>query len=140
MRTTVASHPLKDIGEEKILLQIRVLRQDKKGTMHDVTQVEERNGYGLKDLQDRSAQAHSGLIRTRELLQLLAFAAEHQEQVDAALVRRVLVEVETELSIVGELGSYVRYTEELFEDAMALPWISGIKKRYADRLRLQAVY
>ena len=107
--------------------------------MNDVTQIEERNGYGLKDLRDRSAQAHSGLIRTRELLQLLAFAAEHQKQVDAALVRRVLGEVETELSHVGELGSYVRYTEELFDGAIALPWISGIKRKYADRLLLQAV-
>src|SRR5687767_5879479 len=131
MKTVVNSQQTREVTEIKTMLQIRVLHQDEKGTMHDVTHDQERIGYGLKGLRERSAQAHAGLLRTNELLRLLALAAENREHVDSALVRRVLGEVETELSHIGDLGSYICYTEELFEGAMALPRISGIKRQYA---------
>lgn len=138
MKTTIHSQSSKDVAEDKILLQIRVMHQDEKGTMYDVTQIEERNGYGLKDLRARSAQAHSGLIRTQELLQCLPLGRASraggcrtglsgpQRSGNRAVYR-------------WRAGQLCALYGELFEGAMALPWISGIKRKYADRLLLQGV-
>lgn len=111
--------------ERKVMLQIRVLYQDETGKIRDVTQDEEED-RGLKNLQWMSSGASDGLLRTKELLQLLALAVENREQVDAALVQRVLEEVELAIEDCSDLGSYVHFTERLFEEAMALPYIAGI--------------
>ncbi len=67
------------------------------------------------------------LNRVRELLQLLTLATENREQVEAALVERIIEEVEVDLVDGGELGDYVSYTQELFEEATAVPFITGIR-------------
>jgi hypothetical protein len=117
---------LKEPVEHKVGLQIRVLYRDSTGKISDVTQNDEVD-RGLTDLQKRSTSASDSLSRVRELLQLLALAAENRKHVDAALVQRVLEEVRFDLEDSGELGNYVHYTEKLFEGAMALPRISGIR-------------
>jgi hypothetical protein len=111
--------------EHKVMLQIRVLYQDQNGRIRDVTQ-DDKEDRGLKNLQQMSAGASDGLRRTKELLQLLALAVEKREQVAAALVQRVLEEVETAIEDCSDLGSYVHFTEKLFEEAEALPFIAGI--------------
>lgn len=127
MNGTLKHQPSMERSEPTTRLQIRVLYRDRAGSISDVTQDDGREGRGLADLQERSACASFGLCRTRELLELLALAAENRELIDAVLVRRVLSELETELSHSGDLGHYVRYTEALFEDALALPRISVIR-------------
>ena len=139
MKTLVKSHSSKEVTEAKTMLQIRVLRQNQQGTIRDVTQDDELD-LGLNDLQERSAQASDCLSRVRELLQLLALAAENREHVEAALVQRVLEEVGMNLEDSGDLGNNVRYTEELFEGAMALSRINGIRPEVIhSRTRLKAV-
>lgn len=119
-------------GQIRVMLQIRVVLQDLKGSVRDVTQDVEHNGYGLKDLQEGSVHASDCLNRVRELLQVLALAAENREHVDAALVKRVLDEVTLDLEDSSDLGHYVQYTQYLFEGAMALPYISGIRPEVFD--------
>ena len=125
MAKTVRLTQPKQSVETKVGLQLRVLFRDRNGKIRDVTRDDELD-LGLKDLRSRSSAAHLGLIRTKELLQLLALAAENREQVDAALVRRIFEELEHELFPGGDLGDYVSYTEELFGEAVAMPFISGI--------------
>jgi hypothetical protein len=117
----------------RTMLQIRVVHQDHTGSIRDVTQDDDRGGYGLSGLQMRSSAAYESLLRTRERLDLLSLAVETREQVDTALVRRVLVDVIAELSDGGDLGCYMQYFQELFEGAVALPWISGIKPGVFDK-------
>ena len=115
------------------MLQIRVVRQDEKGTIQDVPHEDDRGGYGLTGIQMRSSCAYDSLLRTRELLGLLELAVENRDHVDAALVRRVLGDAVTELSRGGDLGCYVQYLQELFEGTMALPRITGITPRVFDK-------
>jgi len=117
----------------RTMLQIRVVRQDEKGTIRNVTHEDDRGGYGLRGLQMRSSCAYDSLLRTREFLGLLELAVENRDHVDAALVRRVLGDVVTELSRGGDLGCYVQYLQELFEGAMALPWINGTSPQCSTR-------
>ena len=125
MAKTVRLTQPKQSVETKVGLQLRVLYRDHTGKISDVTQDDDLD-IGLKDLQHCSSSAHSGLMRTKELLELLALAAENREQVDAALVRRVCEELQLELSPGGDLEHYVSHTEQLFEEAVAMPFISGI--------------
>jgi hypothetical protein len=86
-----------------------------------MTQDENDYGFGLKSLEQMGATAVDEIVRITELLDVLALAAESRGQINAALVRRVLEEVSTCLDQSGELASYVKYTQRLFEEAKALP-------------------
>jgi len=134
------NNPSKEEGRVQTMLQLRVVLQDKQGSVRDVTHDDEGDGYGLGDLQERSCNASDCLSRVRELLQLLALASENREQVATTLVQRVLEEVDMNLEDMGDLGHYVRYTQGLFENAMALPRISGIRPEvFQHRSPLKAV-
>src|SRR5690242_12985736 len=93
------------------ILHARLLYLDCNGQIRDVTQDEDKYGFGLKSLQQLGANAADELVRIDELLDVLALAAENRSQIDAALVRRVLQEVGTCLDQSGDLASYVRHTQ-----------------------------
>jgi hypothetical protein len=114
----------------RTMLQIRVVHQDYKGSIRDVTQ--DDKGHGLKDLQWRASCAADTLICMSEKLKLLSLAMENRTQIDTDVVRHIIEEVSQRLEVGSDVVSYVQYTQDLFEGAMALPWISGIKPRVFD--------
>ncbi|MBX3328354.1 MAG: hypothetical protein U0223_03900 [Nitrospira sp.] len=105
----------------RTLLQVRVFHRDETGVVRDETQETHRKARGLAYLQDGGHKAVRGLFRTRELLQLLALAAEEREDISVSLVQRVLDEIEDELNDTGDLGWYVQSMEKFFQQAEALP-------------------
>lgn len=116
----------------RTMLQIRVVHQDHTGAIQDVTQADRRLGHGLKDLQWRADCAADDLIRVNEKLKLLTLAMENRSQIDTDVVRHIVDEVSQRLEVGSDVVSYVHYTQELFEGAMALPRISGISPRVFD--------
>ncbi|UVT18992.1 MAG: hypothetical protein H8K03_14400 [Nitrospira sp.] len=121
----------KKLPNAKVMLHARVLLRDQQGKIFDVTNAE--CGYGLRSLEQMGSTAVEDLIRVEELLGVLALAAENRPKIDAHLVLRILEEVGVILDESGELASYVRSTQELFEEAEGLPPVSGPDKRKGGR-------
>lgn len=101
--------------------------------MRDETQETHRKARGLAHLQNEGYKAVQGLLRTRELLQVLALAAKNQSEVSAELVSHTLEEITDELHDVGDLGWYVRTMQNLFEHAEALQPGSGLEVKKVRR-------
>jgi hypothetical protein len=114
--------PSKEQGPARVMLHARVVLRDGNGELFDVTQDEQ--GYGLAHLGQMGVTAVEDLSRIDELLEVLALAAESRPTVEAHLVRRILEEVGVILDRSGELASYVHHTQNLFEEAEALPRLS----------------
>lgn len=127
------SKPSEEQSPATMMLQGRVLMRTGHDELFDVTQG--ADGYGLEYLGQAGANAAEDLSRVEELLEVLALAAENRPTVEAHLVRRILEEVGVILDRSGELASYVRYTQELFEEAEALPRLSETELKKAFRVR-----
>jgi len=123
----------KESAKIEVRLQTRILFRDRNGGISDVTSDDSEYGYGLEDLKERASQAAYHLIRVHELIQLLTLAAENRSTVDAALVLRVLEEMEIGIEDCSDLSSYVHYTQKLFEEAEALPPVNGADQRKTAR-------
>ncbi len=130
MSKPMKSEKPKQRVEQKVLLQGRILYRSRDG---EVTEQTDNDTMGLNGWATRSSHAKLSLLRVNDLLQLLALAVEDRSEIDAAVVRRVLEEVERELEEGGDLGCYVLATQELFEDAEALPPLSGAQMQPASR-------
>ena len=132
------SKQAKEQGNSKVMLHARVFLRNGAGEIFDVTRDDEDYGYGLKSLARMGLYAADEIVRITELLDVLALAAENRSQIDAGLVRRVLEEVSVWLDQSGDLASYVRHSQELFEQAEALPPSDATEKR-TGRLLVKAV-
>ncbi len=125
------SKPSKEQGSAKLVLHARVLLRNGNGELFDVTQ--DADGYDLANLGQMGATAVEELTRIEELLEVLALAAENRSTVDARLVGRILEEVGVILDRSGDLASYVRHTQTLFEEAEALPPLDKTELKKAFR-------
>ncbi len=100
---------------------MRLLHPDKTGALCDATLDPDLGGFGLTSLRRQASSAAEGVVKVRELLELLALASEEQSAVPAHLVQRVVSEILIELRKSGEVGSFVQHIDELLEHAEPLP-------------------
>ena len=123
----------KEQGIAQTKLQVRVLYRDLKGAVSDVTHNETPYGFGLKGLKWRASCAADDLILMNDKLKLLALVLENRSQVDTDVVRHIIEEVSQRLEVGSDVGSYVQYTQELFEEAEPLPPLGEAEMRKTAR-------
>lgn len=130
MKKTV---PSQNVVRPQNMLQVRIFSRDEIGVVRDETHETHRKARGLAHLQNEGYKAVQGLLRTRELLQVLALAAKNQSEVSADLVSHTLEEIKDELHDGGDLGWYVRTMQNLFEQAEGLPPGRGLEVKKVRR-------